>query len=106
MIDEARAMSTNADKIVYVEWTDSCALDGVWKARSNIEDLDPNPIVSVGIIIRDEKDFLTIAAHVSQHQIAGEMCIPRACIKSIELLARPPRGRKRKRAEGGHKPSD
>jgi hypothetical protein len=68
--------------IVYVEWNDSTPLGG-W-----VEDHELPPemqCVSFGYLVREDRESITVAAHMSSHDShSGAIRIPRACITRME----------------------
>lgn len=74
--------------LVYIEWVDSTSLyGGVWK---NIGDIDamkgPCTITSIGFLLKETKDYVSIAAHVSDSQVSGDMIIPKVAITKRKVL--------------------
>ena len=68
-------------KLVYVQWMDSCGLNnGVWKSRDDAEEMEPLVIDSVGYVLKETEEHITIASHVCEHQVSGEMSIPKSAI--------------------------
>lgn len=85
-------MKTNENfSLVYLEWLDSASSQG-W---SSIEDYKPDGIFckSVGWIIRETEDLITIASNIgaptldkSVDQACGWMTIPKAVIRARRIL--------------------
>lgn len=70
--------------IVHVRWIDSGGPEGYWAARDS--DLPIMPIESVGYLVHDESQYITIAASVSKYQFGGAMSIPRVAIMEIRTI--------------------
>ena len=74
-------------KCIEVYWVDSCASHG-WQ---HISDLNPRPsmILSVGILISDEPEAITLAASRNEEGgVDSPITIPRECIKSVKTFKR------------------
>lgn len=75
-------------KIIYIEWVDSTSYGGVWKPRDDVEHLQENPvIVSVGVLLRETPQSITVVGHIGSGQVSGEMCIPKVAIKKRRWLS-------------------
>ena len=74
------------DKIVYVEWVDSSSLRGVWHGVSEIIESGDVICRSVGYLVHEDDKALTIAAHKGTSDFAGEMRIPKGCIRKRKLI--------------------
>ena len=74
-------------KLVYLEWVDSVsAPDGGWQDPKEVKKLTPDTVRSVGWIISETKDFVTLISHDGEHEVSGEFCIPKACIKKRRVI--------------------
>lgn len=74
------------DRIVSVEWVDSCRPHG-WTDIADLgEDYKPSHILTAGYLVREDDDCLIVAS--SQNvgrgggQVDGIMCIPKVAILS------------------------
>jgi hypothetical protein len=47
----------------------------------------PETITSVAFILNETDEFITVASHISKHQVSGEMCIPKVAVISREALS-------------------
>lgn len=70
-----------SDKRQQIIWEDSSSTS-VWTYFEQVNELEPMAITSIGFILNETDDFVTMAGHISKHQADGAMCIPKACIKS------------------------
>jgi uncharacterized membrane protein YcgQ (UPF0703/DUF1980 family) len=78
-------------KAVQIVWLDSASTDK-W-TRSDVEDLSPVTITSIGYIVKETDDYLAITHSIDTHegrliQFAGFITIPKAAIikrKPIKL---------------------
>lgn len=74
------------DKYVIIEWIDSTGFKGIWQDDEVVLKLDLDNITSIGRVIQEDEDFITLVAHVASNQLAGVMCIPRSSIKKTKVL--------------------
>jgi len=72
-------------EIIKVEWLDSGGLDEVWTFKDDWE-LHPHRIVSVGILVTDDKDKLVICQSENDDQYGRLFAIPKGCITSRRKL--------------------
>lgn len=75
-------------RLVLVEWLDACSDDAGWKTWKKIQKQAPVLVHSVGYVVRDEPDFLTIAGSLVLYDgtVDGDVTMPRPMIKSITEL--------------------
>ena len=77
-------MTTN--KIVIIEWIDSVEYeDANWKDQEEADSLKPMKIRSAGILIKDEKLYITLASSINENDpddltYGGLLAIPTAVI--------------------------
>lgn len=67
---------------VYVEWTDSSAIRG-WQYGRDLTDeyTEPSKICSVGFLIKNTKDFITLSTSVSCNgNVMDPLTIPKVAI--------------------------
>lgn len=79
-----RASSAPHAGFEVVTWVDSFGLEGGWQ---HVEDVSTQPvtIASVGLVLAEDADSLTLAAHVGYHgseraQVGGALTIPKVAI--------------------------
>jgi hypothetical protein len=70
-------------KLIYLEWVDSCGnASRVWHNRDEaVECITPLVCRSVGFVVEETRDYLTIAAHAGGDEVSGVMSIPKCAIK-------------------------
>ena len=78
-------------QLVAVEWLDHCTRDGpAWQSMEDVKGLSPAVCYSVGYLINETDQYVTIAAHVGpdddDHEVGGAMCIVKSCIVRRECL--------------------
>lgn len=71
-------------KAVYIRWIDSSSMigDGIWTDRDQInpDNLKPEICETIGWLMHETEDFVTIASSVCKNQVHGHMCIPKVAI--------------------------
>lgn len=68
---------------VFVRWLDACSeTDNEW---TPIENFKGRTVIceSLGFLISETKDSVTIAGHLADEDFCGEITIPKGCILSI-----------------------
>ena len=77
---------------VEISWIDSCSYNTQWTLSEdmNKSDTEPTIISSVGIILYNETDYITITQNwgFNPVQYSGLTTIPKGCIKDVFLLIR------------------
>ena len=78
-------------KLVFIEWVDSQIASLTW---CHIDDIPVGiaTVISVGFLISETKDILTVAANLSYKenattQISSVINIPKCCIKSKKIIS-------------------
>jgi hypothetical protein len=75
-------------QVVEVEWVDSCYHQG-WQDTDIAKNKQVSRCSSVGYVIRDDKDQLTIAQGMTSNDNVGDMvAIPRVSIIKVTTLIR------------------
>ena len=72
-----------------VDWWDHCSSSGSWSSLEQVKAMAPVLIRSVGFIVAETKDTITLVAHSDSigHNVAGDICILKACIKRKKLIS-------------------
>lgn len=65
--------------LLWIEWVDSASHGGVWTHKTDLE-TGSHKIRSVGWLVREDDDALTIVAHEGGDQYSGDMTIPKVAI--------------------------
>lgn len=75
-----------SERAVIVTWVDSCsASGGPWMDRESAEEMKPLECVTIGFVVQETTDYITLASSATKDgQVAGDMCIPQACITAVE----------------------
>ena len=75
-------------KIVLVEWWDSCSQGANWIHRADAKNLCPSHCVTMGIVLNETPDFITLAGSNStpNFNVSDVTSIPHGCIKKIYKL--------------------
>ena len=72
-------------EIVLIEWLDSKGLER-WEYLEDLEPLLPARCLTVGFLLDDKPDYVTIALGISDTQVLGRMTIPKGCISKIKSI--------------------
>lgn len=85
-------MSKLPFKVVKIEWVDSISNSG-WEGINSAKDIRPGNAVSVGFLLDEGDDYVTIAQDYigdkGQEQVCNVMSIPRCAIKIYENIIPP-----------------
>ena len=76
-------------RLVKVIWRDIQGHDGAWVDCDDIlDDYEPVTVYTVGWILKEDDEFLTIVSSLSADQtFAGNVnAIPRGCVQSVFLI--------------------
>lgn len=75
-------------KIVEVSWVDSCSYREVWINKDLLKDVPftPSECTTVGYLINDGKESVTVAQSTNDTEYGKLFTIPRGCIKEINEL--------------------
>ena len=75
-------------KVVHVKWIDSASAAGGPWSRYDSKFFGPVQCESLGFLIKDEKEFITVAAHIDpeNRNASGDLSIPRVAILSIKEI--------------------
>ena len=77
--------------LVMIRWKDIQSHDGPWMVIEEIPEFKPVTVETVGWIITDHEQYVTIVSTLSDDQtFTRSVCsIPRGCIESIKTLGFP-----------------
>ena len=75
-------------RLVRVDWLDALSVSQKgWKDRADVEALGPIECVSVGFVLKETKDKITLAASITaDNAVDGDICIPKSWISKIQEL--------------------
>jgi hypothetical protein len=73
-------------RYVLVVWVDPTSGTHGWKDLKDVAAIKPPVANSVGWIVNETDEFLTLISHQSEDEVDGEVCIPRACIRQVQEL--------------------
>lgn len=73
-------------KIVRIAWSDSKGITPEWEIKEDMGQLRPACVDSVGFLLEDRDDYVTIAQSDTDDQVLGRLTIPRGCIKEISVI--------------------
>lgn len=74
-------------KLVMIHWVDSSSRRGVWNP---LEDLQINndllECVSVGFLVHESQDSVTLVSHLTAQQGGGDMTIPKVAVTKTQYI--------------------
>lgn len=71
-------------EIRLIEWLDSAHNEG-WVSKKD-DTLRPDPIVSVGFVVQETKEFVTIAQGEGSDTYSDKTCIPKFAVTKMTTL--------------------
>ena len=83
-----KVKTQTAMKVVLVEWTDACSDEAGWKSLKKIRKQAPMVVRSVGFLVTDHPDYVTIVgSHIPFDDTTdGDVTVPRGMVISIKEL--------------------
>ncbi|MBS0251199.1 MAG: hypothetical protein JSR78_09055 [Proteobacteria bacterium] len=84
--------------LVIIRWLDSRQPSGQWRYLSDLPEVRPVEVASVGWLLRDTAEAMVICQNVgdleapNKAQASGIMTIPTRCVLSVERLTEVERG--------------
>lgn len=72
--------------VVQIIWQDANGHSG-WAPRKEYEELAPEPIMTVGCLLREDKDSITLVSSQSEYSCNQAIAIPKAWITARKTLA-------------------
>ena len=72
-------------KIVLIEWVDSMGDDGRWQDTNEIKPLLPGDCVSIGFLLTQNRDYVTIAESIGSDPSNPEMVMARLTIPTCSI---------------------
>ena len=69
-------------KLLWVDWVDASTCSQAWNFPEDMPGI-PESIQSVGWVVRENDDAITIAAHWGNDSVSGDMTIPKIAIVQI-----------------------
>lgn len=73
-------------KSIKIFWVDSRMIVGGWQQQSEFKSLEPTKVESIGFIIEDNKNYITICHSFDGDCYAGVLTIPKCCITKKKIL--------------------
>lgn len=81
--------------LVMVKWADITGHDTPWVQPEEVLEMTPAPMVTVGVLVNLNDDYLTIAGTWEtgdEQQFGNVNCIPRGCVVDLTELLVPLEG--------------
>lgn len=76
-------------KVAIVYWGDACASDTLaYFDDESSKEIAAMPSVDCGFLVRDDKDGILLARHISESGYRGMMFIPRKMIYKMKVYGR------------------
>jgi len=81
-------------RLVKVVWKDIQGLDETWVDMETMSDFEPVSVETVGWIVVESKEYVTLLSSLSVDQTFGGSItsIPKGCIESMVLVSEVPEG--------------
>lgn len=73
-------------KMVLIDWLDSKGAGSLWEHLDEIESMPPDRIRSVGIVIEEIHEYITVVQSLGTTQVLGRLTIPRCAIQRLVEL--------------------
>jgi len=73
-------------KAVKVTWIDTVASVEGWEDREGLRDMPPAKVHSLGFVVKDTKEYLTLAMTADGDSVHHRLTIPKVCIKKVRVL--------------------
>ena len=80
-------MNFQLGDVVAVVWADSNSHSG-WDRRSEYDKLEPEPVLTVGVVLKRTPEMLSIALCQTEHSVNQAISIPVGMILSQRVLVR------------------
>lgn len=71
-------------KIVKVKWIDSAGGINGWEYLEELPPLKPATCNTIGYLLENNHEYITIASTISQTQVLGRITIPKCAILKIK----------------------
>lgn len=73
--------------LTIIDWEDSASLVGAtWNAIEEVKKSRPLICKSVGWVASEDKQCVTLVAHISGDDAGGDLCIPKSSIVKRRIL--------------------
>lgn len=72
--------------IVKIDWIDSCFGPAGWGEKEDFENVTLVECTTVGFIVQETKEHITIASTVNEDQVSSVVTIPKSCIERQKQL--------------------
>jgi len=66
---------------------DSIGVISRWELTDELDELEPMICYTVGFLLDDQEDFITVALSVGLNQVLGRLTIPKASILNMVILS-------------------
>lgn len=73
-------------KKVLITWKDSVGITSDWEFWGDVTPLDIVEILSIGWIIEETPDYITIAQAITSKEVLGRFTVPKCSIISTQIM--------------------
>lgn len=73
-------------KIVLIEWRDASSHSVRWTDKKDFEDAYADHCVSIGVLLRETDEEITVCLSLSESCYSQAITIPKGCMKRIRVL--------------------
>ena len=72
---------------LYVKWLDSVVIEKTgWMFKEDYEELEPSVCETIGFLLSDKNDYITLAQNISDNQLLNIITISKMIILEQETL--------------------
>lgn len=87
VIDDRWKNSSSNHRIVEVVWWDAIGVSAdEWSDHKEAYSAVPAPTLTVGYVVKDTPEYITVVSLLNQHHIGHGVCIPKGMVKEIRDL--------------------
>lgn len=79
-------MGPFAMKKVEITWVDSKGVTTAWEDRDGLAPLLPCHITSIGFLLEETEEYVTLTQSIGGDQVLGRITIPRGVVKKVRVL--------------------
>ena len=73
-------------EVLYIQWIDSASLTSPWSSPQDIADLEPAIVHTVGFLVNETNDFITLVSSVTDDAAGGDVTIPKVATKDRRVV--------------------
>ena len=73
-------------EVTYIQWIDSASYAVPWSSPQDIAELEPVVIHTVGFVVNETDEFITLVSSLTDDAAGGDVTIPKVAIKDRHLI--------------------